>query len=90
MIRVGDAVFRSTKPCERCVITTTDQAKGEVDGKEPLKTLATYRLAKMVMPERLEAFGVPGNAVLFGQNLVNESAGATVRVGDPVEVLESW
>ena len=90
VIRVGEAVFRSTKPCERCVITTTDQARGEVDGKEPLKTLATYRQAKMVMPDRLEAFGVPGNAVLFGQNLVNETAGVTIRVGDAVEVLEKY
>ena len=87
-IRIGEAVFRSTKPCERCVITTTDQARGEVDGKEPLKTLATYRQAKMVMPDRLEAFGVPGNAVLFGQNLVNESPGATLKVGDSGRGLE--
>ena len=89
-IRVGDTVFRSTKPCERCVITTTDQEKGEVDGKEPLKTLATYRLAKIVMPERIEALGVSANAVLFGQNLVSETPGATLRLGDKVEVIESW
>src|SRR5882757_4355834 len=87
-IRIGEAVFRSTKPCERCVITTTDQASGQVDGKEPLKTLATYRLAKMVMPERLDAFGVPGNAVLFGQNLIADAAGGTVRIGDEVVVID--
>ncbi len=86
-IRIGDAVFRSTKPCERCVVTTVDQTKGEFDGKEPLKTLASYRMAKDVMPDRFESLGVGANAVLFGQNLIAESVGAIVRVGDPVEVL---
>ncbi len=86
-IRVGEAVFRSTKPCERCVITTVDQAKGEFAGKEPLKTLASYRMAKDVMPNRYESLGVGSNAVLFGQNLIAESSGATIRVGDEVEVI---
>jgi Uncharacterized Fe-S protein len=71
-IRVGDVVLRVVKPCARCVITTVDQETG-VAGKEPLATLATYRRR--------------GNAVLFGQNLVHENTG-TVRVGDPVEILE--
>ncbi len=88
-IRVGEAIFRSTKPCERCVITTVDQSRGEFDGKEPLKTLATYRLAKQVMPERIDAFGVEPNAVLFGQNLIPETPGATLRFGDRVEVLST-
>ena len=56
-IRVGDASFRSTKPCARCVITTIDQARGEFDGKEPLRTLATYRMAKDVIPDSLERWG---------------------------------
>ncbi len=87
-IRVGDAVFRSTKPCERCVITTVDEAKGEFAGKEPLKTLASYRMAKDVMPDRCDSLGVGTNAVLFGQNLIAESVGATVRVGDRVEIID--
>lgn len=86
-IRMGDALFRSTKPCERCVITTVDQSKGVVAGKEPLKTLASYRQAKIVMPERAASLGVNETAVLFGQNLIAESVGATVRVGDAVEEL---
>lgn len=85
--RVGEAVFRSTKPCARCVMTTVDQIKGEFDGKEPLKTLATYRMAKEVMPERYEALGLNATAVLFGQNLIPETPGVTIRVGDAVEVI---
>jgi len=88
-VRVGEVEFRSTKPCERCVITTVNQARGEFDGKDPLRTLATYRLAKEVMPDRLDALGVSPNGVLFGQNLIADKHGGTIRVGDEVEVLES-
>ena len=84
-VRIGDAIFRSTKPCERCVITTVDQTRGEFAGKEPLKTLAAYRMAKDVIPERYESLGVGANAVLFGQNLIPETPGAAIRVGDAVE-----
>ncbi len=86
-VGVGEAVFRSTKPCERCVITTVDQAKGAFAGKEPLKTLASYRMAKDVMPERLESLGVTPTSVLFGQNLIAESVGEVIRVGDVVAII---
>lgn len=89
-MRVGEAVFRSTKPCARCVMTTVDQAKGEFDGTEPLRTLASYRMAKDVIPDRYLAFGMNETAVLFGQNLVPESVGAEIRVGDPVEVIKYY
>ena len=89
-IRVGEALFRSTKPCERCVVTTVDQATGEFDGKEPLKTLAAYRMARDVMPERIDALGVGATAVLFGQNLIAETPGAVIKVGDRVTVLERF
>ncbi|MFJ1747520.1 MOSC domain-containing protein [Streptomyces sp. NPDC088116] len=71
-IAVGDLTFRVAKPCGRCVITTTDQRTAE-RGKEPLRTLGRYRRF--------------GGQLLFGQNLVPESTG-TVRVGDPVTVLD--
>ena len=87
-IRIGEAIFRGTKPCERCVITTVEQSKGEFTGKEPLKTLSMYRLAKMVMPNRLEALGVSETAVLFGQNLIAEIAGATIKVGDELDIID--
>lgn len=86
-ISVGDAVFRGTKPCARCVMTTVDQSRGEFDGKEPLKTFASYRMAKDVIHDRYESFGMNANAVLFGQNLVAESPGMTIKVGDKVEIL---
>lgn len=86
-IRIGEAIFRSTKPCERCVITTVDQSKGEFTGKEPLKTLATYRMAKDVIPDKYELFGMNGNAVLFGQNLIAETFGSTIMVGDDIELI---
>jgi uncharacterized protein YcbX len=54
------------------VVTTTDQATG-VRGREPLRTLAAHRR-------------VDGKLV-FGQNLVPLTTG-TIRVGDPVEVLD--
>ena len=72
-IRIGATEFHVVKPCARCVITTVDQEKGE-KGKEPLKTLSEYRNQN-------------GN-VLFGQNLIAETAGGTVRVGDDVKILE--
>jgi uncharacterized protein len=87
-ITVGRAVFRVVKPCARCVITTVDQAKGEFDGKEPLKTMATFRLAKQVFPETYESYGQTANGVLFGENLIPENPGVAIRVGDEVEVLE--
>ncbi|MFC7307843.1 MOSC domain-containing protein [Streptomyces monticola] len=71
-IAIGEITFRVTKPCGRCVVTTTDQSSAE-RGKEPLRTLARHRRF--------------GDQLVFGQNLVPETTG-TLRVGDPVEILE--
>ena len=87
-IKIGQAVFRSTRPCARCVITTVDQSKGEKAGKEPLQTLATYRMAKDVMPYDCESLGMGKTDVLFGQNLIAESPGRSIRVGDRVNVIK--
>ena len=86
-IRVGDAIFRGTKPCVRCVITTVDQKRGEFDGKEPLKTLASYRMAKDLIPDTYDSLGISPNAILFGQNLIGETPGVAIKVGDEVTVL---
>lgn len=75
-IRVGGVVFRVAGPCIRCAITTTDQETG-ARGAEPLRTLATFRRD----PD-------DPASVRFGQNLVHESKSGTLRVGDPVVVLE--
>lgn len=87
-IRIGNTIFRSTKPCARCVITTIDQDKGLFEGKEPLKTLAKYRQAEDVFPNSYEDFGLNKNAVLFGQNFVAENFGEMIKIGDEVEVLQ--
>jgi uncharacterized protein len=86
-IRIGEAEFRSTKPCARCVMTTIDQTNGISLGKEPLKTLAKYRLAKQIFPDNYESLHLSENAVLFGQNLVSQSTGKIIRAGDRLTVL---
>jgi uncharacterized protein YcbX len=72
-VQIGDAVFAPVKPCARCELTTVDPDRGVVGGKEPLRTLATFRKV--------------GSKVLFGQNLLLVSGGGTLRVGDPVRML---
>ncbi|QQR87880.1 MAG: MOSC domain-containing protein [Flavobacteriales bacterium] len=67
-VMIGGTRFSLVKPCGRCIITTTDQTTGE-RGKEPLRTLASYRSV--------------GNKVLFGMNAVAPDQGI-VRVGDLV------
>ena len=87
-VRIGEAIFRVVKPSDRCVLTTVDQTRGEFAGKEPLRTLATFRMSKDVHPETYAAFTLPPNSVLFGENTVPDTPGATIRLGDEVEVLE--
>ena len=70
-VYIGDAIFRTVKPCVRCQVTTTDQATGEVLGPEPLRTLATYRDSP--------------DGVQFGMNLIAVKLG-NVRVGDVVRL----
>ncbi|HVT73549.1 MAG TPA: MOSC N-terminal beta barrel domain-containing protein [Lacunisphaera sp.] len=73
--RVGDIILRSAGPSARCVITTTDQRTGE-RGKEPLRTLATFRRDPRDATD-----------VIFGTNLIHETKRGSIRVGDPVEFL---
>jgi uncharacterized protein YcbX len=87
-IRIGETTFRVPKPCGRCPIPTIDQSTGEFAGKEPSRTLATFRKAHQVHPDKYEAFGQPPNAVLFGENLIPENPGGTIAIGDEVKVLE--
>lgn len=69
-IRIGGMAFRVAEPCRRCAITITNQQTA-ARGKEPLRTLATYRRWS-------------GGGVIFGRNLIHSSLG-TLRVGNPVE-----
>jgi len=68
-IRIGKALFKVTKPCARCVMTTVDQDTAK-QGKEPLRTLATYRTFN--------------NNIMFGQNMLLLE-GEMLCVGDEVE-----
>lgn len=70
-IKIGDVDFKVVKPCARCVLTTVDQETG-IKGKEPLKTLASYRTV--------------GSKVLFGQNMVSLSSGR-IQVGDRITIV---
>lgn len=71
-VQIGESLFRNGGPCARCIITTTDQQTAE-RGKEPLRTLATYRRDP----------SEPSN-VNFGVNLIHETKHGTLHVGDPV------
>lgn len=73
-IRINGAVFRNAGPCVRCPITTTDQFTGE-RGKEPLRTLASFRRAP-----------TDATGVIFGVNLINETKQGLIRVGDEVSL----
>ena len=67
---IGGMTFAAVKPCDRCVVTTTDQVTGE-RGVEPLRTLATFRRSN--------------GKVLFGQNVIHTGTGR-LAVGDPLLV----
>jgi uncharacterized protein YcbX len=72
-VSIGSATFRLVKPCARCILTTIDQQTG-IAGKEPLKTLSSYRTFN--------------NKVLFGQNVLAEKAlGKIIHSGSSVTVV---
>ncbi len=74
-IMIGDTRFSLVKPCERCAIPTIDQRTGE-RGKEPTRTLATYR----------RRVGSEGKVkVEFGMNAMAIS-GEVMRVGDRISM----
>jgi uncharacterized protein len=67
---IGGVTFRNAGPCARCIVTTTNQSTGE-RGKEPLRTLATYRRD-----------AADPTDVNFGINLIHETKTGRVCVGD--------
>lgn len=70
--KIGNAEFEAIKPCGRCQVTTTDQETGE-RGKEPLRTLTTYRRQ--------------GNRIAFGHYFkLKGKETFEVSVGDLIEV----
>jgi len=73
-LRIGEGVYRAVKGCARCTIPTTHHETAE-RFHEPTATLARIR--------RWDG------QVWFGTNLVCDTPGVTIRVGDEVEVLET-
>ncbi len=67
-LRIGQLDFRMPKACDRCVVTTVNPDTAE-RGREPLRTLASYR--------RWD------NAVWFGVNLIHDGEGS-LRMGAQV------
>jgi uncharacterized protein YcbX len=67
-LRIGSVSLRAVKGCERCVITTVDPDSAE-RGREPLRTLASYRLRD--------------GKVWFGMNLIHDGPGH-LQLGDAV------
>lgn len=75
-VQMGGVSLRAAGKSDRCIMTTTDQRTG-VRGKEPLKTLASFR----------RDAAEPG-AVFFGANFIQESKQGVLRVND--EVVVTW
>lgn len=67
---IGKNRFVGVKPCARCMVPTIDQ-KTAIAGKEPLRTLTTYR--------------AKDNKIFFGQNLLAVDHNM-VKVGDTITV----
>jgi hypothetical protein len=69
-LRIGQVSFRGVKRCDRCSVTTVEPLTGE-RGKEPLRTLAQYRLED--------------GKVWFGMNLIHDGPGS-LTLGDPLQL----
>ncbi|WP_020527826.1 MOSC domain-containing protein [Flexithrix dorotheae] len=72
-IKIGEIDFTVAKPCARCVLTTIDQENGQ-KGKEPLKTLSSYRKKD--------------KKIYFGQNLLHANNGI-LKLGNSLNILKS-
>jgi uncharacterized protein YcbX len=69
-MHIGSVNLYGVKLCKRCIVTTIDPDSDDAKpGKEPLKTLATYRRI--------------GEKVVFGQNVVVHQEGV-ISVGDEI------
>ena len=67
---ISEIDFFGVKTCSRCVVTTINQ-QTSAGGKEPLTTLATYRLVN--------------KKIKFGMNLLHKGEGL-VKTGDTIKV----
>jgi uncharacterized protein YcbX len=67
---INDIHFLGVKPSSRCVITCINQQTAQ-KGKEPLQTLATYRMKN--------------NKIYFGQNILHQQNGR-IATGDEITI----
>lgn len=72
-IRIGDLEFKVSKSCDRCILINIDPFTA-AKGREPLKTLATYRKVN--------------KRIYFGRNLTASDYGI-IKEGDEIKVLET-
>lgn len=79
-IGIGGTRFALVKPCERCVVTTIDQERGERTGKEPLTALARSHFLSMDTPD-----GDRIQGAIFGENALVVQTG-TLLVGAPLTI----
>jgi uncharacterized protein len=73
LFTINDLNFLGVKPCSRCVMTTINQQNIK-KGKEPLKTLATYR--------------TKNNKIYFGQNVLQQQNG-NIAIGNKLYIIQS-
>jgi uncharacterized protein len=73
IISIGTSSLKRVKPCARCTVITIDVKTGKF-GKEPLKTLATYRTVD--------------HKVLFGENMLCLNNGE-ISIGDALILSEN-
>jgi uncharacterized protein YcbX len=72
-LTINAVEFVLAKPCERCIVTTTDQTTGDRHPmKEPLRTLQTFRHQ-------------PDQGILFGTNLMPTNTGK-IAIGDRLTI----
>ncbi len=73
-ITINAIDFYGVKTCGRCIVTTIDQQTA-VAGKEPLKTLASYRTVD--------------SKVKFGMNLLHKGEGV-IKVGQKIKIHNQY
>ncbi|MBE9114345.1 MOSC N-terminal beta barrel domain-containing protein [Lusitaniella coriacea LEGE 07157] len=73
-IQIDRVIFDLVKPCDRCIIITTNQTTGERNpNREPFKILSSFR-------------SVPKAGILFGENMIPRNTGI-LKTRDRVEIL---
>lgn len=85
VIQIGNLKFSASKICGRCKMTTINQDEGIIDGREPLKTMETFRRQR-------EHKDTNSSGIMFGKNLIQmnyDDSNCVISVGDKLSVLES-